>query len=164
MGTSTEKKSIAILPFKNLSNDPTAGFYEFSLADAVTTELARVRSLIVRPSSLTVKYKGREVDPRDAGRELGVSAVLSASFLRAGDNLRVNAQLIDVERGDLLWSDRIDASAEDIIALQDTIAQRIAQGVGVETKPESPSDAPGAPRTRDPKAYEEYLRGRRYSS
>src|SRR5205085_11099892 len=90
------QKSIAILPFRNLSNDPEAGFYEFSLADAVITELARNRSLIVRPSSMIVKYQGKQVDPRDVGRELNVSAVLSASFLRAGGALRVNAQLIDV--------------------------------------------------------------------
>ena len=155
------EKSIAILPFRNLSNDREASFYEFSLADAVTTELARVRSLIVRPSSLIVKYQGRDVDPRDAGRELGVSAVLSASFLRSGGNLRVNAQLIDVERGDLLWSDRIDASAEDIIALQDTIAQRIAQGVGVDHKAGQTTDVPApAIRTQNPHAYEEYLKGR----
>ncbi len=70
------QKSIAILPFKNLSNDEEARFYEFSLADAVITELARVRSLVVRSSSVIAKYQGKQVDPVDAGRELGVSAVL----------------------------------------------------------------------------------------
>nr|MDQ3802980.1 tetratricopeptide repeat protein [Acidobacteriota bacterium] len=152
------EKSIAILPFKNLAGDPTASFYEFSLADAVITELARVRSLVVRSSSLIAKYQGRQVDPRDVGRELNVSAVLSASFLRAGEQLRVNAQLVDVASGDILWSDRIDASSQDIIALQDTIAQRIAQGVGVE-QPAIPA-APQAPATQSAAAYEEYLRGR----
>lgn len=152
------EKSIAILPFKNLSNDAEASFYEFSLADAVTTELARNRSLIVRPSSMIVKYQGKAVDPREAGREMNVSAVLSSSFLRAGGSLRVNAQLIDVESGDMLWSDRIDASAEDIIALQDMIAQRIAQGLNVEPQA-SQAPAP-ATTTRNAAAYEEYLRGR----
>ena len=152
------EKSIAILPFRNLAGDPSASFYEFSLADAVITELARVRSLVVRSSSLIAKYQGRQVDPRDVGRELNVSAVLSASFLRAGDQLRVNAQLIDVASGDILWSDRIDASSQDIIALQDTIAQRIAQGVGVEQSG-APAPAP-APATQSAAAYEEYLRAR----
>ncbi|HWS55402.1 MAG TPA: tetratricopeptide repeat protein [Pyrinomonadaceae bacterium] len=152
------EKSIAILPFNNLAGDPAVGFYEFSLADAVITELARVRSLVVRSSSVIAKYQGRQVDPRDVGRELNVSAVLAASFLRAGDQLRVNAQLVDVASGDILWSDRIDASSQDIIALQDTIAHRIAQGVGVE----QPSAPPGAqaPATQSAAAYEEYLRGR----
>src|ERR1051326_4530427 len=129
------QKSIAILPFRNLSNDAEASFYEFSLADAVITELARNRSLIVRPSSMIVKYQGKEVDPRQVGRDLNVSAVLLASFLRAGATLRVNAQLVEVNSGEMLWSDRIDASAEDIIALQDKIAQRIAQGLNVEQQP-----------------------------
>src|SRR5205823_13193540 len=150
------QKSIAILPFRNLSNDPEASFYEFSLADAVITELARNRSLIVRPSSMIVKYQAKQVDPREVGRDLNVSAVLSASFLRAGGALRVNAQLIDVASGDMLWSDRIDASAEDIIALQDKIAQRIAEGLNVE---QQASQAPAAT-TRNAAAYEEYLRGR----
>src|SRR5229473_6842207 len=106
-----ERKSVAILPFTNLSNDSESSFYEFSLADAVITELARVRSLVVRPSSEIVKYQGVAVDPRQAGREMSVAAVLSAGFLRAGDRIRVTAQLVDVESGDLLWSDRIDADA-----------------------------------------------------
>ena len=153
------QKSIAILPFRNLSNDPEMGFYEFSLADAVITELARVRSLVVRSSSVIAKYQGKQVDPVEAGRELGVSAVLSASFLRAGDHLRVNAQLIEVETGDILWSDRIDASAEDIIALQDTIAQHIARGLNVDLRAATGAEAE-APATKSAPAYEEYLRGR----
>jgi eukaryotic-like serine/threonine-protein kinase len=151
-------KSIAILPFRNLSNDAEAGFYEFSLADAVITELARNRSLIVRPSSMIVKYQGMTVDPREVGRELNVSAVLVAGFLRAGGALRVNAQLVDVSSGEMIWSDRIDAEAGDIIALQDTIAHRIAQGLKVE---QTPSQAPlSQPATTNAQAYEEYLRGR----
>jgi serine/threonine protein kinase/tetratricopeptide (TPR) repeat protein len=154
------QKSIAILPFINLSNDPEVSFYEFSLADAVITELARNRSLIVRPSSMIVKYQGKEVDPRQVGRDLNVSAVLLASFLRAGGALRVNAQLVDVSSGEMLWSDRIDAAAEDIIALQDKIAQRIAQGLNVE---QQASQTPAStPTTRNAAAYEEYLRGRDY--
>src|SRR3954471_22478236 len=70
--TDREKKSLAVLPFKNLNNDPAAGFYEFALADAVITELARIRSLVVRPSSVMSKYQGQVVDPADVGRELNV--------------------------------------------------------------------------------------------
>src|SRR5919107_5625205 len=155
------EKSIAILPFRNLSNDADAGFYEFSLADAVITELARNRSLIVRPSSMIVKYQGKTVDPQQVGRDLNVSAVLVAGFLRAGGALRVNAQLVDVSSGDMIWSDRIDANAADIIALQDTIAQRISQGLNAE-QPVA-TDAPQSqPATTNAQAYEEYLRGRDY--
>src|SRR4030095_11018883 len=105
------------LPFRNLSNDPAKSFYEFSLADAVITELARIRSLVVRPSSVIAKYQGQFIDARDVGRELTVNAVLTAGFIHAGDTFRVTAQLLDVNSGDLLWTDRIDTAASDIIAL-----------------------------------------------
>jgi serine/threonine-protein kinase len=154
-----ERKSVAILPFKNVSNDPQSSFYEFSLADAVITELARVRSLVVRPSSEIVKYQGLQVDPRQAGREMSVAAVLSAGFLRAGDRIRVTAQLVDVDSGDLLWSDRIDADATDIISVQDTITQEICEGLRLELTSDE-KDRLEQAKTANAEAYEEYLRGR----
>src|SRR3954469_14148544 len=154
-----EKKSIAILPFKNLSNDAASAFYEFSLADSVITELARLRSLVVRPSSVIAKYQGRQVDPREAGRDLNVSAVLAAGFIHAGERFRVTAQLLDVATGDLLWSDRIDAAANDILVVQDTIAQRIVDGLRLELTHEE-QEKIARPATESAAAYEEYLRGR----
>jgi serine/threonine-protein kinase len=153
------QKSIAILPFRNLSGDTEVSFYEFSLADAVITELARLRSLVVRPSSLIVKYQGQDRDPREIGEELSVGAVLAASFLRAGDKLRVNAQLLDVSSGDLLWTDRIDATADDIIAVQDTIAQRIVEGLRLELST-AERDGLAQRATANSDAYNIYLRGR----
>ena len=153
------RKSVAILPFKNLSSDPEMSFYEFSLADAVITELAHVRSLVVRPSSVIVKYQGKQFDPGDVGRELSVDAILTASFLRAGDRMRVTAQLLDVRTSEILWSDRIDADASDIIAVQDTIVQHIVDGLRVELSPDEKVElAKGS--TTDAAASEEYLRGR----
>ncbi|HEX6283314.1 MAG TPA: tetratricopeptide repeat protein, partial [Pyrinomonadaceae bacterium] len=154
-----EKKSLAILCFRNLSNDPAASFYEFSLADAVITELARVRSLVVRPSSVIARYQGQQRDPREIGEELNVSAVLTAGFIHSGERFRVTAQLIDVGSGELLWSDRIDTAASDIITLQDTIAQRIVEGLRVELSPAEQSVIAKAT-TQNPAAYEQYLRGR----
>jgi len=156
---SGERKSVAILPFKNVGNDPQSSFYEFSLADAVITELARVRSLVVRPSSEIIKYQGVQVDPRQAGRDMSVSAVLSAGFLRAGDRIRVTAQLVDVDSGDLLWSDRIDADATDIINVQDTITQEICEGLRLELTTDE-KDQLERQKTANAEAYEEYLRGR----
>lgn len=154
-----DRKSVAILPFRNLSNDPETAFYEFSLADAVITELARVRSLIVRPSSAIVKYQGRLVDPGEAGRDLSVDAILAASFLRAGGRLRVTAQLLDVRTEEILWSERIDADASDIIAVQDTMVKRIVEGLRLELSPDEKEElAKGS--TSDSAASEEYLRGR----
>src|SRR6185295_5519119 len=154
-----ERKSVAIMPFKNLGNDPETAFYEFSLADAVITELARVRALVVRPSSVIVKYLGQHYDPGDVGRELDVDAILTASFLRVKEHLRVTVQLLDVRTGEILWSDRIDADASDIIAVQDRIVQQIVDGLRVELSPDEKVElAKGS--TTDAAASEEYLRGR----
>lgn len=154
-----EKKSLAILPFRNLNNDPASTFYEFSLADAVITELARVRSLVVRPSSVIARYQGQQVDAHEVGLELKVTAVLTAGFIHVGERFRVTAQLLDVASGAILWSDRIDTSASDIIVVQDTIAQRIVEGLRLEL---SPTEQVGIakPSTQNAAAYEQYLRGR----
>ena len=154
-----ERKSVAIMPFKNLGNDPETAFYEFSLADAVITELARVRSLVVRPSSVIVKYQGKQFDPADVGMELAVDAILTASFLRVAERLRVTVQLLDVRTGEILWSERIDADASDIIGVQDTIVQHIVDGLRLElTAAEKGELKRGS--TTDAAASEEYLRGR----
>jgi serine/threonine-protein kinase len=153
------KRSLAILPFRNLSKDPASDFYEFSLADAVITELARLKKLVVRPSSVIAKYQGQTTDPRDAGRELNVNAVLSAGFIHAGERFRVTAQLLDVLSGDMLWSDRIDAASADIFTVQDIIAQRIVDGLRLELTPDE-QDGIGRANTSNAAAYEEYLRGR----
>lgn len=154
-----ERPSLAILPFRNLSNDPAASFYEFSLADAVITELARVRSLVVRPSSVIARYQGQQIDPREVGRDLDVTAVLTAGFMHAGERFRVTTQLLDVVSGNILWSDRIDTSAADIIAVQDTIAQRIVEGLKLELSvAEQEGMAKSA--TQNAAAYEQFLRGR----
>jgi len=157
--TGQEKKSVAILPFKNLGGDDGANFYEFALADAVITELAQLKSLIVRPSSVIAKYQGKEIDPREAGREQRVHAVLSAGFIRAGDKIRVTAQLLDVLTGEILWSDRVDAEGSDILALQDSIAQKILEGLRLELS-DHEQEKLGRRATQNAEAWEEYLRGR----
>jgi TolB-like protein/tetratricopeptide (TPR) repeat protein len=157
--TDREKKSLAVLPFKNLNNDPESSFYEFSLADAVITELARIRSLVVRPSSVMSRYQGQSADPADVGRELNVDAVLSAGFIHVGERFRVTAQLMDIKSGEIIWSDKIDASAKDIIAVQDEITQRIVDGLRLELSPDEQAGL-AQPATVNAEAYEEYLRGR----
>jgi serine/threonine-protein kinase len=154
-----EKTTLAVLPFKNLSNNPESSFYEFALADAVITELARIRSLVVRPSSVMSKYQGQAVDPADVGRELNVDAVLSAGFIAAGERFRVNAQLLDIKTGEIIWSDRVDASARDIIAVQDEITKSIVDGLRLELSPDEQAGL-AQPATVNAEAYEEYLRGR----
>lgn len=153
-----EVNSLAILPFRNLTNDPSVSFYEFSLADAVITELVRLRSLVVRPSSAIAKYIGQAKDPLEVGRELKVNAVLAASFLHAASRIRVTAQLLDAANGEVLWGDRIDSDADDIITLQDIIAQRIVEGLQLKLGSDEHVDLAGHA-TTNAAAYEEYLRG-----
>src|SRR5438132_7716201 len=154
-----ELSSVAILPFRNLTNDPAVSFYECSLADAVITELVRLRSVVVRPSSAIAKYLGQAKDPREAGRELKVNAVVAASFLHAASKVRVTVQLLDVIKGEVLWGDRIDSDASDIIAVQDIIAQRIVDGLHLTLSSDEQIDLAGHA-TANAAAYEEYLRGR----
>lgn len=154
-----EANSIAILPFKNLTQDTAVSFYEFSLADAVITELARLRSLVVCPSSVVAKYLGQNKDPLEIGKELKVGVVLAANFLHAGQRIRVTTQLIDVLNGKILWVERIDAESNDIISVQDIITQRIVDGLQLKfTSSEQVDLAQRA--TNNSAAYEEYLRGR----
>src|SRR5260370_22475284 len=105
------------------------------------------------------KYQGQPADPRDVGRELNVDAVLSAGFIHVGERFRVTAQLLDVASGEILWSDRIDAAAADIIAVQDEITQRIVRGLRLELSPDEQAGL-AQPATVNAEAYEEYLRGR----
>ena len=123
------QKTIAVLPLRNLSGDPQADFYGLSLADSLITELARVKSVAVVPSSLVAKYQNQSVDPARVRAEMNVDLVLMGNFLKAGERLRVTVQLIDAARGGLLWSEKIDADAGDILAIQDRISQQIIAGL-----------------------------------
>jgi serine/threonine-protein kinase len=153
------KKAVAILPFKNLNGDADVQFYEFSLADAVTTELARLRSIVVRPSSMIARYQHKEIDAREAGREMRVDSILSAAFIRSGGRFRVTAQLLNVHSGEIIWSDRIDSEAGDVFALQDTVTQRILDGLNLDLSTGENKYFQKRP-TVNNEAYEEYLRGR----
>jgi tetratricopeptide (TPR) repeat protein len=105
------------------------------------------------------KYQGQAADPADVGRELNVDAVLSAGFIAAGERFRVNAQLLDIKSGEIIWSDRVDASANDIIAVQDEITKSIVDGMRLELSPDEQAGL-AQPATVNAEAYEEYLRGR----
>ncbi|HKS42795.1 MAG TPA: protein kinase [Blastocatellia bacterium] len=136
---SGQRKSLAVLPFRNLSGDKQSDFYGLSLADSLITELANVRSVKVMPSSAVARYQSETVAPARIRAELGVDAVLMGNFLKAGERLRVTAQLIDAAGGGILWSEKIDADAEDVLAIQDRISQRIIAGVSGEGRAVDPT-------------------------
>jgi TolB-like protein/Tfp pilus assembly protein PilF len=153
------KLAVAVLPFKNLSGDPANDFYEVSLADGVINELTHLRSLVVRPLSYVVSYAGQSVDPALIGEELAASAVVSGSFIKTPERFRVSAQLVDTKSGEVLWSDKIDIKAADLITVQDTIAERVIAGLQLKLTPDEQRQL-DKQATASPEAYEFYLRGR----
>jgi TolB-like protein/Tfp pilus assembly protein PilF len=157
--TAGGKRSIAVLLFKDLARDPENAHLGLGLADATITELATVKSLLVRPTAAILRYQESSVDPQQAGRELGVDAVVDGSFQRAGSRLRVTVQLVRTSDGRSLWGSKIDTSLDDIFEMQDQVSRKIAEALEVELTPsEERRLAKGArPAGR---ASELYLKGR----
>lgn len=156
-----DRWSVAILPFVNLSTAPADAFLGDGLAEEITNGLARLRTLRVASRTSAFAYRGRRLDIRRIGRELGVAAVLEGSVRRTGDALRVTVQLIDVASGYQLWSERYDRLMQDLFAIQDEIARCVVQelrGALTDAEQRRLARAPTANVT----AYEFYLRGRQY--
>ena len=117
-----DKPSVAVLPFSNLSGDPQQEYFADGMVDDIITGLARIKWLFVIARNSTFSYKGRAVDVKQVGRELGVRYVLEGSVRKAGGSVRVTAQMIDASTGAHVWAERYDRNSEDIFALQDEIA------------------------------------------
>lgn len=124
-----ERPSIAVLPFANLSGDPEQEYFADGMVDDIISALSRFRSLLVIARDSSFTYKGRSVDIRQAGRELGVRYALEGSVRRAENRLRVSARLVQCESGAHLWSDRFDGAVSDIFELQDQVAARAAGAI-----------------------------------
>lgn len=116
-----DKPSIAVLPFQNMSGDPEQEYFADGMVEDIITALCRFKWLFVIARNSTFTYKGRSVDIRQVGRELGVRYVLEGSVRRATDRVRITAQLIDAETRAHIWADRYDRAVDDIFALQDEI-------------------------------------------
>ena len=121
----TEKPSVAVLPFENMSGDPEQDYFADGMSEEIITSLSRVPDLIVISRNSTVVYKGRTVDVRQIGHELAVGHVLEGSIRKMGDRVRITAQLIDTQSGDHLWAERFDRNLDDIFAVQDEITHNI---------------------------------------
>jgi adenylate cyclase len=120
-----DKPSIAVLPFANVSNDPDQEFFADGIAEDIITALSRYPSLFVIARNSCFTYKGRAVDVKKVGRELGVRYVLEGSLRKAGDRIRVTAQLVEAETGNHLWAERYDRDLADIFAMQDEITEAV---------------------------------------
>src|SRR5262249_47342405 len=118
-----DKPSLAVLPFTNMSGDPGQEFVSDGIAEDVITALSDYPSLFVIARNSTFTYKGRAVDVKLVGRELGVRYVLEGSVRKAGDQIRVTAQLIEAGTGNHVWAERYDRDLADIFAVQDEITE-----------------------------------------
>ncbi len=152
-----DKPSIAVLPFANMSGDPEQEYFADGMVEEIITALSRIRWLFVIARNSSFTYKGRAVDVKQVGRELGVRYVLEGSVRKGGNRVRITAQLIDATNGTHLWADRFDGLLEDIFDLQDKVAVSVA-GV-VEPALQVAETARSARRpTSDLTAYDLYLR------
>jgi TolB-like protein/class 3 adenylate cyclase len=152
-----DKPSIAVLPFANMSGDPEQEYFADGMVEEIITALSRIRWLFVIARNSSFSYKGQSPDVRQVGRELGVRYVLEGSVRKAGDRVRITAQLIDAQNGAHLWADRFDGSLKDIFDLQDKVASSVA-GV-IEPALQAAETARSANRpTDDLTAYDLYLR------
>jgi adenylate cyclase len=121
-----DKPSIAVLPFDNLSGDPKQEYFADGVAEDIITELTRFSDLFVIARNSSFRYKGKAVDLRQVGRELGVRYVLEGSIRRGGDRVRISAQLIDCGTGTHRWAERYDRELKDVFTIQDEVARTIA--------------------------------------
>ena len=120
-----DKPSVAVLPFTNMSGDPEQEFFADGIAEDIITALSRYPSLFVIARNSSFTYKGRAVDVRQVGRELGVRYLLEGSLRRAGNRIRLSAQLVEVETGKHVWGERYDRDLADIFVLQDEITEAV---------------------------------------
>jgi adenylate cyclase len=152
-----DKPSIAVMPFANLSGDPEQDYFADGMVEEIITALSRIRWLFVIARNSSFTYKGRAVDVKEVGRELGVRYVLEGSVRKAGGRVRITGQLIDAAADAHLWVDRFDGSLDDIFELQDKVASSVAgviepalQAAEIRRSSERP--------TSDLTAYDLYLR------
>jgi TolB-like protein/class 3 adenylate cyclase len=150
------KPSLVVLPFDNLSDDKEQGYLADGITEDVTTELARVPGLVVMSRNAAFTYKNKAVLPAQIAKELGVRYILEGSTRRVGDEMRINAQLIDAESGAHLWAERFDGPWADVFALQDKVVNQVATALKLRLSSKQADLAGG---TKNPEAYDAYLRG-----
>jgi adenylate cyclase len=126
-----DKPSIAVLPFTNMSNDPEQEFFSDGITEDIITALSKISSMLVIARNSTFIYKGKAVDVKQVGRDQGVRYVLEGGVRKAGNRVRITAQLIDTSTGQHRWAERYDRDLEDIFGLQDEIVQKIVSELDV---------------------------------
>ena len=153
-----DKPSIAVLPFENLSGDPQQDYFADGMVEEITMALSRMRWLFVIARNSSFTYKGRSVDVKQVGRELGVRYVLEGSVRKAGNKVRIAGQLIDAASGAHLWADRFEGTVEDIFDLQDSVTASVVGAIAPRLEQAEIERAKRKP-TESLDAYDYFLRG-----
>ena len=154
-------KSIAVLPFLNMSNDPEQEYFSDGMAEEILNSLSHLKDLKVAGRTSSFQFKGKDFDLREVGNKLGVGTVLEGSVRKQGNKLRITAQLINVEDGFHLWAEKYDRNMDDVFAIQDEIALAITENLKVILLEKEKAIITKSP-TQNTEAYEFYLRGRFY--
>jgi len=154
-----DKPTVAVLPFDNLSGDPEQDYFADGMSEDLITDLSKVSGLAVISRNSTFRYKGKSVDVRQVGRELGANFVLEGSVRRAQERLRINAQLIDAKSGSHLWADRYDNTDADVFTLQDQVTREIVAALQVALLP-GEAESITKVETVNTEAHDFLLRGR----
>ena len=154
------QQSLAVLPFRALTDDPESEYLGVALADATTSELALVRSLLVRPTAAILRYHDANDDPVFAAHDLGVDFIVAGTFQRAGSRLRVSAQLIDAAQERPIWSTKVDTTVEDIFAMQDEVSHKIVEALQLELTPADKQRIGRRPQAAARDAVDLYVKGR----
>jgi len=150
------KNTIAVLPLQNVNGDVSVDFLRYALGDEIASVLTYSRTLDVRPSSLTRKYSGSDIDPQKVGRELHAATLLTGHFVKQGENLLVTLEAIDVRDDRVFWQTTFTAPAQDLIALQSDMAAQLRQGL-LPTLGVTGATIATRARPKDPEAYDLYL-------
>ena len=156
-----DRRSIAVLPFVNMSGDAHNEYFSDGIAEEILNLLTKLPQLKVASRTSSFNLKGQKIDIPTAARQLGVSTILEGSVRRAGDHVRITAQLIEAESDSHLWSETYDREMKDVFAIQDDIAQSIVKALQVKLSPQE-RRAMQFVATADAEAYDYYLRGRNY--
>ena len=153
-----DKPSIAVLPFSNMSDDPEQEYFVDGITEDLITDLSKVSGLFVIARNSTFAYKGKSPDVRQVAKELGIRYVLEGSVRRAGDQVRINAQLIDATTGGHLWAERYDGSLQKIFDMQDSVTRRIVSALTVNLTVGEISQRERT-QTQNAHAYDAFLQG-----
>jgi len=159
-GESTPR-SIAVLPFENLGNDPGQAYFADGITDDLITELAKRPNLLVIARDSTFLYKNQTIDIREVAKKLNVRFILRGSVRREGEQVRVNVQLIDANSESHLWAERYDGSMSNVFELQDNITRKVGATLAVKVSTGKQQDF-GIPLTKNPQAYDNFLYGRQH--